>query len=418
MKPTLPLLVIVCAGLAFAAPAPTPAPQKPVAPAPTAAAPATIEPLAIEAGPLLQAPQPGEMTVTWITNQPTTATVEYGPEGGALTTAFAAQHGLVAANERTHKVVLCGLRPGTTYRYRVVSKGFKEYKHWRVQYGDTVASDFHTFRTLPEKAGRFSFLVFNDVHDQATTFAELFQAVHPKGYDLVVLNGDIMSYIEREGNITAILKAVGTEFATRVPLLWVRGNHETRGQFARQFPAYIAMPQERYYYSFDQGPVHFIVLDTGEDKIDGHREYGGMADFFRYRQEQGEWLRQEVRSEAFLRAKYRVVVAHVPFADPTAHNPDGHGEKGVFLGAADADKNFGATLERAGVDVMFSGHRHRAAIIEPTPGRHSYPIIQGGGNKGNGRTLIVAEATPAALTATIHLADGTVFGRREVPAKR
>lgn len=391
---------------------------KSAAPAQAAAAAASTEPLRIEVGPVLQAPSSSEMTVTWITNRLTTSSVEYGPVGGELTTAQASRHGLIAGNERVHKIVLRGLRPGTTYRYRVVSKEILDFKHWRVTFGETTASEFHTFRTTAAQPDKFAFLVFNDVHDQAGTFGELLQTVRPKAFDLVVLNGDIVSYLDHEGQIVPILKALVAQFAREVPLLWVRGNHETRGRFARSFPDYIAMPEERYYHAFTQGPVHFLVLDTGEDKIDAHREYSGLVDFFRYREEQGQWLKRAVQSDAFRRAKYRVVIAHMPFPDSSSNNPDGHGEKGVFLGSTDAYKHFGTTLEEAGVDVMFSGHRHRAAIIEAEPGRHSYPIIQGGGNKGEGRTLIQAEATAEALTATIYLANGSVFGTRRIAAKR
>ena len=413
----LPLLALPLLAASAASAAKTPAATTQTSAA-DKTAPAPAEPLRIDVGPVLQAPTAHELTVTWLTNALSTGVVEYGPVGGELRTASTAAHGLIAVAARTHKVVLRDLQPGTTYRYRVLARAIANFKHSRVEFGATAASAFRPFRVPATQPERFAFLVFNDVHDQPATFPELLKVAPQQPYDLVVLNGDIMSYIGQEAQILPILQTVAQAFAGEVPLLWVRGNHETRGLFARQFPAYIGMLQERYYGAFDYGPVHFLVLDTGEDKIDGHREYGGLVDFARYREEEGRWLKTAVQSEAFRRAKYRVVIAHMPFPTAAANNADGHGEKGVFLGMGDAYQNFGPTLEAAGIDIMFCGHKHAAEIYEAEAGRHTYPIVQGGGNKGVGRTLIRADVTAEALTATIYRADGTVFGSRVVRARR
>ena len=150
---------------------------------------------------------------------------------------------------------------------------------------------------------------------------------------------------------------------------------------------YIGLPQEHYYYAFDHGPVHFVVLDAGEDKIDTNREYSGLVDFASYRREQAEWLRAHVRTDDFCKAQYRVVICHMPFASKDAADPDRHSEKGVFTGMEDAYEQFGEVLENARVDLMLSGHMHVAAVIPAQPPRHNYPVVIGGGNKGNGRTI-------------------------------
>src|SRR5690606_8045725 len=105
---------------------------------------------------------------------------------------------------------------------------------------------------------------------------------------------DILSYINNETQITTMFRQAATSFATSIPLFWTRGNHETRGSFARQFPDYLALPGGEFYYTFEQGPVFFIVLDTGEDKLDSSPEYSGLVDFFPYRREEGKWLKRLV----------------------------------------------------------------------------------------------------------------------------
>ena len=64
--------------------------------------------------------------------------------------------------------------------------------------------------------------------------------------------------------------------------LWLYGDVES---------ALAAFREDKYYYSFNHGPVHIIVLDTGEDKADSHPVYAGLADFDKYRDSQAEWLK-------------------------------------------------------------------------------------------------------------------------------
>lgn len=375
-------------------------------------------PFSISTGPVLQNPTETSVTITWITERNSTGIVEYGLPGGELKTAVTARHGLVEANQRIHKVELRDLKPGTRYRYRVVSREIVNFHPYRVTFGETATSEFHEFRTFDRGKGDFSFLVFNDIHDQPATIPALLNVCGDQPYDFVIWNGDILGHIESENQVSAMLSQARASFASAVPLLWVRGNHEARGRLARQLPDYLALPENRYYYTFDHGPAHFIVLDTGEDKLDSYPVYAGLVDFSRYRREQGEWLKAAVRTEAFRRAKLRVVICHMPFASGEAADPARYKEPNTFLGMADAFENFGATLEAAGVDLMISGHMHRAAIVQPDPGRHSYPIVQGGGSRITDRTIIRVNVNRSGLEAVIIDASGNVVTTCNVTARK
>jgi acid phosphatase type 7 len=361
----------------------------------------------ISTGPVLQCPTERSIRVTWITDRNGTGTVEYGDPDGELKTTFASHNGLIDANQRLHSVVLEGLQPGALYRYRVISREIVSFGAYKLEFGDTVTNEFGQFQALDRRKGEFSFLVFNDVHDDPTTIPELLRIAGVKPYDFVILNGDMVSHTDNETPVVSLLNQVRTSFASGTPLFWVRGNHETRGAFARQLPAYMGLPKGNFYYSFDHGPVHFIVLDAGEDKTDTHKEYNGLVDFSHYRREQGEWLKAHVREDSFRRAKYRIVICHMPFPSKQAADPSRHSEQNVFVGMAEAYEQFGPTLETAGIDLMLSGHTHAAALIPAEPPRHSYPIVQGGGNKGDGRTLIRVNVSTADVEAVILRPDGS-----------
>ncbi len=363
----------------------------------------------IVAGPVLQCPTETTMRITWVTDKNGTGDVEFGPVDGELTRAFRSRDGLIAANDRVHSVVLEGLQPGAAYRYRAVSREIVKFEAYKVEYGATAASEFREFRTLDSRKDAFSFLVLNDVHDQASSIPELLGVAGEDPYDFVVMNGDIVSHTDDEKPVLSMLNQAAASYASSTPMFWVRGNHETRGSFARHLPLYIGLPEGRYYYTFTHGPVHFLVLDAGEDKIDASPEYSGLVDFSQYRRKQAEWLKAAVRREEFQRAKYRVVICHMPFASQRAAEGMLPSENTVFLGMAETFGLFGSALESAGVDLMISGHTHSAAIIPPESARHSYPIVQGGGNKGQARTVIRVKVNAQSLDASILRPDGSLF---------
>ncbi len=110
------------------------------------------------------------------------------PVDGQLNTAFASKHGLVDANERLHSVVLEGLRPGALYRYRVISREIVNFGAYKIEFGETLTNEFRQFRALDRRKSEFSFLVFNDIHDQTATIPELLNITGSWPYDLVILH--------------------------------------------------------------------------------------------------------------------------------------------------------------------------------------------------------------------------------------
>ena len=361
--------------------------------------------LLISTGPYLQIPTETSMTVAWITDRPSAGWVEYGVAEPLATKAFTAEDGLVEANTRRHRVALSGLTPGTVYRYRVVSREIVDLQPYKVVYGETVRSEVQTFRTPDHAQDRCSFVVLNDNHERLDLLRTRLARAGERPYDLLFYNGDMLNHTDSEAQIVDQVLAPSAElFAGRVPFVWVRGNHEARGVYARELKSYVASPNGRYYYAFDHGPVRFIVLDSGEDKDDDHGEYGGLTDFDAYRESEAEWLKQEVESAAFKNARYRVALMHQPpFVLERKHN---HGREDCAL-------RWGALLNR-GVDLMVAAHIHQFSIVEPAPGVHDYPIVVGGGPKPGEGTVIRVEADAQQMEVTVLGDDGALLGRRNL----
>lgn len=352
----------------------------------------------IVAGPYLQEPAETSMTVMWITDEECTSWVEYGQGRSLDEEAYRSRHGLIDACQTVHKVKIRGLSPGTQYRYRVRSTAILEFDPDEVTFGDTVSSDTFAFTTLSGNAESISFVVMNDIHEKNEILTSLVRRAADRAYDLVFLNGDILEHVEDQQQIIDHVLAPCTElFASQTPFIYVRGNHDTRGRFARMLPDYIGMPDDRYYYAFTYGPVRIIVLDGGENNEDTAEIYAGLVDFDRYRDAQRQWLMQEIWSDAFRSAPFRVVVVHMP---PGA---SGHGPN-------DMHRKWTSLLNEGKLDLMICGHKHRYEIVEPKEGVRDYPMVIGGGPKPGAATLIRVDATTTALDVTMTTDDGDVVG--------
>lgn len=355
--------------------------------------------------PYLQNPEPTAMTVMWMSNKPTYSWVEYGESAELGKTGRRIQAGIVDSYDRLHRVRLTNLKPGTTYHYKVLSKEITEFRPYKLTYGETISSDTFTFTTPAKNPKEVSWLVFNDIHDRGDVSFPLLMGLNKDPYDFVFLNGDMFNYQEDEKQILDhLLVPLGNEFASEKPFLFTRGNHETRGKYRLELANYFDGP---YIFAKQWGPVHFTVLDTGEDKEDTHPVYAGIVDFDEYRRQQAEDLKQVVQSSAFKKAKFRVVMMHIP-----------HYYSGDWHGTMECRKLFAPIFEKAKVDLFIAGHTHRPGIHQPVAGQHSYPIVIGGGPKDGIRTIIKVKATEKDLNLVMIKDDGSEIGRVDLKSKR
>lgn len=324
-------------------------------------------PLTISHGPYLQLPGATSMTVVWHTNRKCVSRVEYGIGDELGMTAISSSNGLIDNDRTSHIIRLTGLKPGTRYKYRVISREFIGYKQQHiVAFGATVESPVSTFVTLDQRKERFSFAMVSDIHERAADLEAMLGMNQCRGADFIVYNGDMLNDFMQAGQIfTGFIDASVRVFAGEMPFVYARGNHETRGRYARTLPDYLPTFDGRPYLSFDHGGVHFIVLDSGEDKEDAHQYYNGLVDFQNYRKEQAVWLARDLASEACRNARFRIVISHIP----------PRGAKGFAV--QDVCDRFEPLINKARVDLWLSGHTHRFQRLDPVAGQNAYPLVIG-----------------------------------------
>lgn len=369
------------------------------------------ERLAITHGPYLVEPGQSAMTVVWFTNTACVSWVEYCGDdnrgvfpvwGGYPKIARASSNGLIDANTRRHAIRLGDLEPGTKYRYRVVSKEILQFDPYEILYGDTVVGEVLEFETLDPTKADFSFGVVADVHERAPKLDSLLRSTAVDSIDFMLYAGDILNWIGDEERIfSGFLDVSVRRFAKETPFVLARGNHETRGPEARGLISYFPHSTGKFYQSFTQGNVHFLIMDSGEDKPDSHPVYGGVVDFDAYRDEQTEWLRETVGSDEFRRARYRVVVVHIPvFSGSSGH------------GATDITEDWGPVLNNAGIDLLVSGHHHRYSRTEASDGKNKFPIVVVGQDM-----LLKTDVSSDQLSLTIRDINGGIVDTMVIPAR-
>lgn len=354
----------------------------------------------LKAGPYLQSPDTDKITIRWLTNVPCYSWVEYGEHKDKLDKkAQRVNYGLVQAYNTVNVITIDGLQPGQPYFYRICSIKVADFQPYHVTYGDSYISEVFAFETVNHHAEQVSFLIFNDIHDRPESFPLLMQYQGADKKDFVFLNGDMFNFQTDEDQLVShLLQPFAGLFAT-VPFFFSRGNHETRGKFARHLPEYFNSEEPKFYFTFQYGPMYAIVLDSGEDKPDDAKEYYGIVDFDDYRLQQAEWLKKEVEKPAFKKAKYKIVFSHIPLY----YSGDWHG-------TLHCRQVWGPILNKAKIDLLISGHTHVYGIHPAVAGEHNYPIVIGGGPKDTKRTIIKVTANHQAFNLDMVDDSGNLVG--------
>lgn len=315
------------------------------------------------------------VTIVWTTNKPALSWVEIAPDDNKSFYAterpkhFETIAGRKLADKTLHRVRIKNLNAGTNYRYRIFSKEVLDMKsNNNVIYGKTAASNVFRnkpflFRTYPESGENCSFLVFNDIHGRSDLITNWSKDVDFSKIDFVAFNGDMSNSTESEEQIfNDYIDASVKAFAAETPIMFNRGNHETRGMFSDKLLDYFPTRDGNFYQLYKLGSICFLVLDCGEDKPDSDIEYGGLADYDKYREDEAKWLKKIVERDDFKSASARIVFLHIP---PPI---------GDWHGNSELRRLFMPILEKANVDVMFSGHTHKYSF-HPTGSKASFPIV-------------------------------------------
>lgn len=341
--------------------------------------------------PYLQNPANNGMTIMWETTIPAYSWVEYGTDTLNLKRVRLIIDGQAEFNESIHKIRLEGLTSGQTYYYRVCSQEILQYKAYSKKFGHTAKSDFYSF-TMPDSGtDSFTAVIFNDLHQRTAVFETLLKQVKNVDYDFVIFNGDCIDDPANHAQATRFISLLTESVhGDRIPTLFMRGNHEIRNAYSIGLRKHMDYVGGKTYGAFNWGNTRIVMLDCGEDKTDDHKEYSGLNDFTQLRNEQVDFLKEELKSKEFKKADKRILIHHIPL----------YGCDNLCWDLWEP------LLRKAPFHVSINAHTHKFAYHPKGTLKNNYPVVIGGGNRVENATVMILEKKKGELRIKVLNADG------------
>lgn len=210
------------------------------------------------------------------------------------------------------------------------------------------------FRPIPQKDIRIYHI--SDAHswvEQPIAAANTFGNI-----DLLILNGDVIDSSGDPEMFSNIYEICSSVTRGEVPVIFSRGNHDMRGNYAEKICDYIPSRNGKTYYTFRCGSIWGLVLDCGEDKDDNHEEYGHMVASHIFRLRQTEYIKNIIENSekeyAAEGVKTKLIICHNPFTRQLA-SPFNIEEE-IFSEWAKLLK------DNVKPDLMMCGHLHATAV--------------------------------------------------------
>jgi hypothetical protein len=190
--------------------------------------------------PYLQLPYPDSVTIMWETTEKLPGRVEYGTTPELGLTAYE------SGRSRLHQVRLTGLKPATTYYYRVVS--------------GELASGVHSFRSAPPLGtSRWRMALYGDSRSNPAVHRKVVEQIARHQVDIIVHTGDIVANGKNYASWRREWFVPLQPIAPSVPWISTIGNHEAD---AENYFSYVALPGNERFFAFDFANARFFCLDS------------------------------------------------------------------------------------------------------------------------------------------------------------
>ena len=284
--------------------------------------------------PYLQSAEETGMTIKWETIYPAYGYIEYGK-----TKNFGKKTIEEANPNLIHQLTLVGLEPDQKYYYRVIC--------------GNMSSPVSTFTTKPDTNKPFKFIVYGDNRTQVKIHERISRQIAKENSAFVINVGDVVSRGEVLPQWIDEYFLPISAYSSSTPSYISIGNHEYGGYWDQRkvppFEKYVSHPigavgSTKYYFSFDYGKSHFIILDPNEG------ENGGDDSIISPDSQQYNWFIQDLK-EAQKTSDWIFVIMHEP---PYSECWSG----GYYDGEPPLRKYIVPIIEANNVSIVFAGHTH------------------------------------------------------------
>lgn len=285
-------------------------------------------------------------------------------------------NGILRSGRLTHKMTVPMAELDAARNYTVRWRKMIERKPYRSEVGE-IEEYTSAFRPIDPNKERINIYNIADAHNRVEgpiNAGKYFERTGEE-LDLLLLNGDIPNHSGDVAYFEAIHRIAAGVTGGEIPVVFARGNHDTRGVCAELIEDYTPTDNGVSYYTFRLGPVWGIVMDCAEDKPDDHVEYAHTICCEDFRRRETRWLEALCNAEKPEYSdggiKYKIVVVHNPFTE--RRNPPFDIEEDTFA--------HWASLLRENVKphLMICGHVHKCYVTYPGGERDAFgqpcPIV-------------------------------------------
>lgn len=285
-------------------------------------------------------------------------------------------NGILRSGRLTHKMTVPMAELDAVRSYTVRWRKMIERKPYRSEVGE-IEEYTSAFSPIDPDKERINIYNIADAHnrvDGPINAGKYFERMGEE-LDLLLLNGDIPNHSGDVAYFEAIHRIAAGVTGGEIPVVFARGNHDTRGVCAELIEDYTPTDNGVSYYTFRLGPVWGIVMDCAEDKPDDHVEYAHTICCEDFRRRETRWLEALCNAEKPEYSdggiKYKIVVVHNPFTE--RRNPPFDIEEDTFA--------HWASLLRENVKphLMICGHVHKCYVTYPGGERDAFgqpcPIV-------------------------------------------
>jgi len=262
--------------------------------------------------------------------------------------------GYRTTESRIHKVTVPMESLDSAGGYTLCAKSMLLRGPYSSMQGKTISKDFHWRGVTPEDG--LNYYAISDVHNIKKTPVKA-ASYFGDDLDFLINCGDQVSWIDRTSDLEETFRMCGEITKGEVPVIYARGNHETKGVKAHEFYNYVGAKGTDFYFTFRIKNIWGVVLDVGEDHADDFVEYYGAAKFDAYRDEQTSFL-DEIIANADTEynapgVDYRIAVCHIPLT--IKYKSDHAGTwKDAWI----------ERLNQMNLTLLFGGHTHELWFID------------------------------------------------------
>ena len=164
----------------------------------------------------------------------------------------------------------------------MISKQITDFQPYKVTFGDSITSQWYEFSTWNPKTGPLLlYCIERHASGPRQTGPAAESRRRTKRRYQIFYVGDMMNYYDNEAvPFQSFIDTSVSLFATERPFVLVRGNHETRGNKAREYNRYVPKSDGKYYGAYRIGDVMFVIMDCGEGQAG---RLLGLCGFDRFR---------------------------------------------------------------------------------------------------------------------------------------